>query len=169
MDSKSSREEASEWSKRNCFCGLRAPMWTSWTDDNPSRRFIGCPNYKDSSSNCKFFCWVDPELGEGAKRAVLANRLRSEIAQLKEEKKRLVNEAQISAIELKKKSEKIGKMKLRIEALKCDKFHLQLDVSKAAHKQKLLTILAVVLCAIIVAMFFGVFNSFSNPVVMKLL
>ena len=28
--------------------GVRAPHWTLWTDDNPGRRFYGCPYYEVS-------------------------------------------------------------------------------------------------------------------------
>lgn len=29
-----------------CRCGLPAKIVTSWTDNNPGRRFFGCPLYK---------------------------------------------------------------------------------------------------------------------------
>ncbi|GKD69503.1 gag-pol polyprotein [Tanacetum coccineum] len=35
---------------------------TSWTQRNPGRRFLGCPNYLDSLLNCNFFRWVDRPL-----------------------------------------------------------------------------------------------------------
>ncbi|KAL3646772.1 hypothetical protein CASFOL_009316 [Castilleja foliolosa] len=30
-----------------CHCGIQLELVTSWTDDNPGRRFQGCPNYKE--------------------------------------------------------------------------------------------------------------------------
>ncbi|XP_057774958.1 uncharacterized protein LOC130993938 [Salvia miltiorrhiza] len=44
---------------------LRAPIMTSWTNDNPGRRFYGCRNWK--SKNCGFFVWHDEPMGERAR------------------------------------------------------------------------------------------------------
>ena len=30
----------------NCFCGRNVRCFTSWTDSNPGRRFLGCPNFR---------------------------------------------------------------------------------------------------------------------------
>ncbi|CAI9261264.1 unnamed protein product [Lactuca saligna] len=48
--------------RTHCDCGDLVGRWTSWKTRNPGRRFIGCPNYRDSSKDCKFFDWVDPPL-----------------------------------------------------------------------------------------------------------
>ncbi|GJR18664.1 DNA-(apurinic or apyrimidinic site) lyase 2 [Tanacetum coccineum] len=45
-----------------CGCGELARCRTSWTQNNPARRFLGCPNYMDPTRNCNFFRWVDVEL-----------------------------------------------------------------------------------------------------------
>ena len=29
-----------------CKCGDESGKWISWTEKNPGRRFLGCPNYK---------------------------------------------------------------------------------------------------------------------------
>ncbi|KAL3618533.1 hypothetical protein CASFOL_037615 [Castilleja foliolosa] len=169
MDSSTSTEELIlERSQRMCFCGLRVPMWTSWTDDNPSRRFIGCPNYKDSSSNCKFFAWIDPEISEGSKKSVLANRLRSEIAILKEERKRLIAEANIAALGLKQKCNKIEKLKAKVEALKCDKNHLKVELNKCMQRARFFIILVVMLCVVIVGIGIGMNKAVSNSLLLKL-
>jgi hypothetical protein len=43
-----------------CFCGLPSPLQTSWSKDNPSRRYFGWLKFKDGSGTCcKFFYWVD--------------------------------------------------------------------------------------------------------------
>ncbi|VFQ59855.1 unnamed protein product [Cuscuta campestris] len=37
-------------------------VWkTSWTDSNPRRRFVGCPNY-GTPKFCQFMEWRDPEV-----------------------------------------------------------------------------------------------------------
>ncbi|KAI8019735.1 hypothetical protein LOK49_LG04G01831 [Camellia lanceoleosa] len=38
---------------------MRARIRTSWTHVNPTRRFLGCPNYGKNGA-CGFFYWYDP-------------------------------------------------------------------------------------------------------------
>ncbi|XP_018435672.1 uncharacterized protein LOC108807951 [Raphanus sativus] len=40
-----------------CLCAKLSVVRKSWTDDNPGRRFYGCPNPK--SNSCDFFKWFD--------------------------------------------------------------------------------------------------------------
>ncbi|CAH9067921.1 unnamed protein product [Cuscuta europaea] len=44
-----------------CACGIPLKMLTSWTDDNPGRRFLTCSTLK-GNGGCKMFEWVDPEM-----------------------------------------------------------------------------------------------------------
>ncbi|KAL3643633.1 hypothetical protein CASFOL_014448 [Castilleja foliolosa] len=44
-----------------CHCGIQLELVTSWTDENPGRRFHACPNYKMPSC-CGFFRWFDEEM-----------------------------------------------------------------------------------------------------------
>ncbi|KAL3618890.1 hypothetical protein CASFOL_037118 [Castilleja foliolosa] len=44
-----------------CHCGIQLELVTSWTDDNPGRRFQACPNYK-MPPFCGFFRWFDEEM-----------------------------------------------------------------------------------------------------------
>ncbi|KAK6158799.1 hypothetical protein DH2020_006113 [Rehmannia glutinosa] len=44
----------------DCYCGRRAVLRTSWTDDNPGRRFHACLQY--SGGGCSFFDWEDPPM-----------------------------------------------------------------------------------------------------------
>ncbi|KAL4578541.1 hypothetical protein LXL04_014665 [Taraxacum kok-saghyz] len=64
--------------RTRCDCGDYVGKWTAWSEKNPGRRFIGCPNYQicnkiietenriwdqnDVHRNCGFFDWVDPAL-----------------------------------------------------------------------------------------------------------
>ncbi|GJR61811.1 leucine-rich repeat, cysteine-containing subtype protein [Tanacetum coccineum] len=41
-----------------CFCGLPAVTRPSWTDANPGRRFLGCPQIE--GQRCIYFGWLDP-------------------------------------------------------------------------------------------------------------
>ncbi|KAL4579332.1 hypothetical protein LXL04_015474 [Taraxacum kok-saghyz] len=73
--------ETGQWPTSNniLLCGDPVEKWTSWRPSNPGRRFIGCPNYRDPSRDCKFFDWVDPKLtnqwyiGQVAKTVKMAN------------------------------------------------------------------------------------------------
>ncbi|KAL3627308.1 hypothetical protein CASFOL_028671 [Castilleja foliolosa] len=49
-----------------CHCGIQLELVTSWTDDNPGRRFQACPNYKMPSC-CGFFRWFDEKMSEQEK------------------------------------------------------------------------------------------------------
>ncbi|KAL2541424.1 GRF-type domain-containing protein [Abeliophyllum distichum] len=42
-----------------CMCGWIAAMRTSWTENNPGRRFSGC-SYYGRPDACDYFKWVDP-------------------------------------------------------------------------------------------------------------
>ncbi|KAL8232537.1 hypothetical protein R6Q57_002315 [Mikania cordata] len=43
-----------------CYCGRLATVRTSWTDQNPGRRFYSCPN---EASRCQgFLGWLDPPM-----------------------------------------------------------------------------------------------------------
>ncbi|KAJ1398177.1 Zinc finger, GRF-type [Sesbania bispinosa] len=44
--------------RRICHCGLDALVLTSNSMKNPGRRFLWCPNLKNTQT-CRFFQWVD--------------------------------------------------------------------------------------------------------------
>lgn len=71
-----------------CNCGKVPILRTSWTNQNPGRRFFACPEqvgifhfgfwfwcfvlkliYTDTlqGSSCRFFCWYDPVMCDRAK------------------------------------------------------------------------------------------------------
>jgi len=45
-----------------CFHGLLLTLKTSWSDNNPGRRFWSCPYY--GSRKCKYFRWRDDVVNE---------------------------------------------------------------------------------------------------------
>ncbi|KAK4274656.1 hypothetical protein QN277_017847 [Acacia crassicarpa] len=58
-----SRELQYEGPRKICHCGIVAPLCTSWTEQNPGRRFFGCRNYQHNNG-CGFFQWHDGQMGE---------------------------------------------------------------------------------------------------------
>ncbi|KAL8218048.1 hypothetical protein R6Q57_021421, partial [Mikania cordata] len=64
-----------------CYCGRLATIRTSWTDQNPGRRFHSCPNQARS--------WLDPPMCPRAIVIILGllrskNKLEEELKQLKD-------------------------------------------------------------------------------------
>ncbi|KAK8555744.1 hypothetical protein V6N13_069826 [Hibiscus sabdariffa] len=57
-----------------CHCGHESKIATSWTDENPDRRFFCCKNY-GRGSHCRFFAWYDVPLTPRA-RVVIVGLLR---------------------------------------------------------------------------------------------
>ncbi|KAB2010146.1 hypothetical protein ES319_D10G216700v1 [Gossypium barbadense] len=46
-----------------CYCGNAAKLNTSWSNDNPGRRFFGCKKFGSGfKKQCLFFSWFDPPL-----------------------------------------------------------------------------------------------------------
>jgi hypothetical protein len=52
------KEESGE-----CYCGMRTYLKTSWTKENPRRRFFRCAQY-DKGPHCKCFQWFEPRICE---------------------------------------------------------------------------------------------------------
>ncbi|XP_023924947.1 uncharacterized protein LOC112036376 [Quercus suber] len=69
---------------RMCYCPSPAKpvLVVSWTENNPGRRFYGCPNYW-VGRKCKFFQWVDDEICAHGK--VLIPKQRQTILRLEDE------------------------------------------------------------------------------------
>jgi len=70
-----------------CYCGVDSPLVTSWTDENPGRRFHGCGKYWQRRK-CSFFRWFDPEVPERQKK-IIRGLLKKNVA-LKNKEKLLV-------------------------------------------------------------------------------
>ncbi|GER39586.1 GRF zinc finger containing protein [Striga asiatica] len=50
----------------DCYCGRRAVIRTSWTTENPGRRFQACLK-NEEEGGCVFFDWNDPPMCRRAK------------------------------------------------------------------------------------------------------
>ncbi|GER27931.1 GRF zinc finger containing protein [Striga asiatica] len=69
-----------------CTCGKRTVMVTSWTDNNPGRRYAKC-----NESGCKRFVWIDPPMCTRARQIIpgLLRRINLAEAELASKKKRV--------------------------------------------------------------------------------
>ncbi|KAL0318161.1 UNVERIFIED_CONTAM: hypothetical protein Scaly_2860400 [Sesamum calycinum] len=68
-----------------CYCGKKACRRTSWTNNNPGRRFHGCG---DVASGCGFFVWEDPPMCTRAKKIILGllyklNKIAKEFSEMR--------------------------------------------------------------------------------------
>ncbi|KAL3614656.1 hypothetical protein CASFOL_041413 [Castilleja foliolosa] len=96
-----------------CHCGIQLELVTSWTDDNPGRRFQACPNYKMPSC-CGFFRWFDEEMCSRSKEVIpgllrKTNKLELLLATEQEKNKlvQVVLERQANVLEKKERMLKI--------------------------------------------------------------
>ncbi|KAL8511835.1 hypothetical protein ACS0TY_018317 [Phlomoides rotata] len=55
-----------------CFCGIQTRIRTSWTDNNPGRRFHGCKDWNRVGGGCGFFKWYGTEMSPRAKYVILS-------------------------------------------------------------------------------------------------
>ncbi|KAK6137742.1 hypothetical protein DH2020_028494 [Rehmannia glutinosa] len=74
----------------DCFCGKRAVTRTTWTKENPGRRFNACLHF--GRGGCRLFEWEDPPMCHRAK-AIIPGLLRK-INKLEGETKKLESEVQ---------------------------------------------------------------------------
>ncbi|XP_058773526.1 uncharacterized protein LOC131647679 [Vicia villosa] len=97
--------------RNECYCGIDAPLMTSWTDSNPGRRFFGCGMYKiQGFKKCSNFVWLDEEMNPRAKEVIS-----SLLQNLNEEKQRVKDS-------ISKEEETRMKMKLLKKQLKFNMF-----------------------------------------------
>lgn len=76
-------ESRDRYDSLTCKCRKIAPLRTSWTSDNPGRRFWCCPYYGTNHRSCDFFMWKDPETCERGKS--FGNKLLFRIKDLEKE------------------------------------------------------------------------------------
>ncbi|KAK4605092.1 hypothetical protein RGQ29_013251 [Quercus rubra] len=76
------------------YCNKKHVLVVAWTEDNPGRRFYGCPNYW-VGRKCRFFQWHDDEICERDKVFIPQQRqriikLEAKLANCKKREKFLV-------------------------------------------------------------------------------
>ncbi|GJV82861.1 zinc finger, GRF-type containing protein [Tanacetum coccineum] len=76
-----------------CTCGLEAVIRTSWTNQNPGRRFYGCPKLSPTCVN--FLRWYDPPMCQRSVQIILGllrsrNELEEILAMVEEKRRKLL-------------------------------------------------------------------------------
>nr|XP_027072181.1 uncharacterized protein LOC113696989 [Coffea arabica] len=77
-----------------CNCGVPARVKTSWTAENPGKRFYGCAYYEhNGGGGCVYFKWYDTNSCERCDKLVrhtrrLAKRLRELEAKVEETRRK---------------------------------------------------------------------------------
>ncbi|KAL0289400.1 UNVERIFIED_CONTAM: hypothetical protein Scaly_2703300 [Sesamum calycinum] len=91
-----------------CYCGKKACLRTSWTNNNPGRRFHGCG---DVASGCGFFVWEDPPMCTRSKKIIPG--LLCKLNKIEEEFSEMKNKVNL----LHKMEEEVAKMKKKVNFL----------------------------------------------------
>ncbi|KAL5137109.1 hypothetical protein HKD37_10G027527 [Glycine soja] len=106
MERSSSSYTSEVRSRVFCLCNIETPLVTSWTKENPGRRFYGCGLYKARNINldtgrkgCNFFQWHDP-VGNNRQKKIIVG-LMKEVDELKLREKDL--QTMISEMKMKEK------------------------------------------------------------------
>ncbi|KAG2659311.1 hypothetical protein PVAP13_1KG345500 [Panicum virgatum] len=66
-----------------CPCNRKAPCWTSWSDNNPGRRYYRCPSGL-KPGNCGYYVWIDRQATQYER--ILLCDLRDAVWHLRKEK-----------------------------------------------------------------------------------
>ncbi|XP_021856971.2 uncharacterized protein [Spinacia oleracea] len=113
-------------SKQKCYCGLPVARLTSWTRDNPGRKFIACQRYDPvtETRGCKKFEWLDEEdcvdwqrnvtnalLLDKKLLKVEVNALKSEVDDLSGQRRCLLNESDNLKLKCKALMSEVNKLK----------------------------------------------------------
>ncbi|KAK4395699.1 hypothetical protein Sango_1724200 [Sesamum angolense] len=87
-----------------CYCGKKACLRTSWTNNNLRRGFHGCG---DVASGCGFFVWEDPPMCTRSKKIIPGllrklNKIEEEFSEMKN-KVNLLHKMEEEVAEMKRK------------------------------------------------------------------
>ncbi|KAJ1378576.1 Zinc finger, PMZ-type [Sesbania bispinosa] len=101
---------------KKCKFGKNVAMITSWTEYNPGRRFLGCANYRESTTHCDYFAWFDPPSCERYVKIMNSllkknNNLQTKISEHKHEigeLKNIIASQEVELVELKMKVVSFG-------------------------------------------------------------
>ncbi|KAK9756584.1 hypothetical protein RND81_01G107700 [Saponaria officinalis] len=121
----------------NCNCGIPATIKTSWTFQNPSRKFATCKFYNLESEmrGCSFFEWVDEDMTEWQRK--LINQLLNENKCLKNQ----LSQHKLDDMETKKSSEVNGK---KLESI-CNELVIGFEQVKKDNKRYKLALIFVIM------------------------
>ncbi|XP_021762064.1 uncharacterized protein LOC110726848 [Chenopodium quinoa] len=150
---------SSPTNKKKCNCGLPLAKLTSWTRENPGRKFLACKFYDPNTETrgCKCFEWVDTEDGTDWQRDVINQLLldkklmKAEVNSLKRDVEDLTGQRRCMLNE-------VDNLKVKCKSLNGDR---KMMITNSANIDNKLLVYFVVLCS--------VFLVILGVVVMKLL
>ncbi|GKE49547.1 hypothetical protein Tco_1480805 [Tanacetum coccineum] len=121
---------SSAFGPTECKCGLPLMTLTSWTRDNPARRFGVCPNkYKKGIKHCKRWYWNDPELeNKWYKTQLYEMHLLLNPSQREELENELTNQEELAVLQV-EFADMEGQMQQLMEELKKSKKCFLLEVN----------------------------------------
>ncbi|KAK9668826.1 hypothetical protein RND81_13G089400 [Saponaria officinalis] len=145
MSSNSSNSTNNSFTFRVCKCGIPVATKTSWTTQNPGRRFVTCKFYNPDSmmSGCNFFRWIDDDM---------TNWQRHVINRLVMENKCLKNEVRRQDRGIDENSSDHEAMEVYVEKLenKCNMLTNEVEVLKSEKKKVKLVLGCVIFLLFIV-------------------
>ncbi|KAK9664300.1 hypothetical protein RND81_14G031800 [Saponaria officinalis] len=107
-----------------CNCGFPVAFQTSWTFQNPGRRFVACKFYHADTGmrGCTYFKWLDEDMTEWQRQ--LINQLSSENTCLRRELKQQKQELETFAavkVDVERVESKVKELMLQVKSLKKEK------------------------------------------------
>ncbi|KAK9716630.1 hypothetical protein RND81_06G246600 [Saponaria officinalis] len=107
-----------------CNCGCPVAFRTSWTFQNPGRRFVACKFYDADTGmrGCRYFKWLDEDMTEWQRQ--LINQLSSENTCLRRELKHQKQELETFAavkVDAERGESKVKELMLQVQSLKKEK------------------------------------------------
>ncbi|KAK9755367.1 hypothetical protein RND81_01G020100 [Saponaria officinalis] len=107
-----------------CNCGIPVAFRTSWTFQNPGRRFVACKFYNPDTEicGCRFFKWLDEDMEELQRQ--LINQLSNENTCLRREFKQQKQELDTFAVvkvDAERVESKLKELILQVQSSKKEK------------------------------------------------
>ncbi|KAL3844633.1 hypothetical protein ACJIZ3_002036 [Penstemon smallii] len=99
---------------RPCVCGASVKVYTSWTKDNPGRRFLRC--HVTKGERCRYFEWVDPPMCDRSR--IIIPGLLSRVNHAQAENTRLEHETMTMNTEMQRLVNSITKLENENMALR---------------------------------------------------
>ncbi|CAN6346453.1 unnamed protein product [Urochloa humidicola] len=126
-----------------CFCGEKAALWISWSDDHPGRRYLKC--YRARDGGCSLLRWYDGPC-DPFMRTLLVD-LRDAVWALKNERAQLRSALADAAMKLEQQKKETIDALLKLEQK--NKEAMALQVEKVQKPEKGMRVLLCISVAVV--------------------